>query len=114
MKGIHLRLYTYENRKVHGIPVHEWLLARARHLGIAGGSAFKAIAGFGRHGQLHEQRFYELAGELPVLIEFIVSESQADSLLRLLADERLNLFYARIPGELGQVGTNDGDPAQSG
>ncbi|MGD9599119.1 MAG: DUF190 domain-containing protein [Steroidobacteraceae bacterium] len=104
MKGVHLRLYTYENRKVHGVAVHDWLLGRAQGLGIAGGSAFKAIAGFGRHGHLHEQSFFELAGEVPVLVEFIVSDREADTLLELLAREKLNLFYARIPVEFGQVG----------
>lgn len=107
MKGVHLRFYTYENRKAHGVPVHEWLLGRAKHLGIAGGSAFRAIAGFGRHGQLHEQHFYELAGELPVLVEFVVTEPQAEALLQLLAKEKLNLFYARIAGEFAQVGAAD-------
>ena len=104
MKGAHLRFYTYENRKTHGVAVYEWLLGRAKSLGIAGGSAFKAIAGFGRHGQLHEQRFFELAGEVPVLVEFIVSEAQADSLLQQLAEEHLDLFYARIPAEFAQSG----------
>ena len=104
MKGAHLRFYTYENRKTHGVPVYEWLLGRAKSLGIAGGSAFKAIPGFGRHWQLHEQRFFELAGEVPVLVEFIVSEAQADSLLQQLAEEHLDLFYARIPAEFAQSG----------
>jgi PII-like signaling protein len=103
MKGVHLRLYTYENRRVHGLPVHEWLLARARDLGVAGGSAFKACAGFGRHGKIREQGFFELAGEVPVLVEFIIPESQADALLRLVAAEHLDLFYARIPAEFSQV-----------
>lgn len=57
MDGIHLRLYPYENRKHHGLPVYEWLLDRAKKLGIHGGSAFRAMAGFGRHGTLHEQHF---------------------------------------------------------
>ncbi|MFT3790053.1 MAG: DUF190 domain-containing protein [Rudaea sp.] len=43
--------------------LYEWLLERARKLGIHGGSAFRAIAGYGRHGRLHEQQFFELAGE---------------------------------------------------
>ncbi len=107
MKGVHLRLYTYENRKTHGVPVYEWLLGRAKGLGIAGGSAFRAIAGFGRHGQLHEQRFFELAGEVPVLVEFIVSEAQADELLKLIVEQQLNIFYARIPTEFAQVGASD-------
>lgn len=88
MKGIHLRLYTYENRKHGGLPVYEWLLNQARKLGIHGGSAFKAMAGYGRHGKLHEQRFFELAGEEPVLVEFIVTEEQADRLLACIIRER--------------------------
>lgn len=104
MKGVHLRLYTYENRKHHGLPVYQWLLDRAKKLGVHGGSAFKSIAGFGRHGRLHEQHFFELAGEEPMLVEFIVTEEQADLLLKLLEAEQLNLFYARLPTEFGEVG----------
>ena len=62
MKGVHLRLYTYEYRKHHGEPVYAWLLDHARKLGIPGGSAYRAMAGYGRHGLRHEQHFFELAG----------------------------------------------------
>ena len=108
MKGMHLRLYTYENRKIHGKLVYEWLLEQARGLGIHGGSAFRAIAGYGRHGQLHEQHFFELAGEQPVLVEFIVTDAQADRLLGLVRDNGLAVFYARIATEFGSIGP-DGD-----
>ena len=63
MEGTHLRLSTYENRKFHGRLVHEWLLEQARGLGIAGGSAYRAIAGCCRAGELHEMHCYELAGK---------------------------------------------------
>lgn len=109
MKGIHLRLYTYESRKHHGLPIYEWLLDRAKKLGIHGGSAFRAMAGYGRHGRLHEQHFFELAGEEPVLIEFILNDDEATLLLELLQAEQLHLFYARIPTEYGCIG----DPAEA-
>ncbi|MFT3763703.1 MAG: DUF190 domain-containing protein [Pseudoxanthomonas sp.] len=104
MNGFHLRLYTYESRKHGGVPVHDWLLDRARRLGIPGGSAFRAIAGFGRSGRLHEQHFFELAGEEPILVEFVASREQAQQLLELLAAEKLELFYAMLPTEYGVVG----------
>lgn len=104
MKSIHLRLYTYENRKHHGLLVYEWLLDRAKKLGIHGGSAFKAMAGFGRHGRMHEQHFFELAGDVPVLVEFILAEDQADVFLQLLSAEEVHLFYARTPVEYGETG----------
>ena len=101
MKGTHLRLYTYENRKHGGALLYEWLLERAKALGVNGGSAFRAIAGFGRHGKLHEQHFFELAGDVPVLVEFILGEEQADALIERLRREQIHLFYARIATEFG-------------
>ncbi len=103
MKGIHLRVYTYENRKVHGELLYEWLLEQARALGIHGGSAFRAISGYGRHGQLHEQAFFELAGEQPVLVEFIAGEDACNGLLARIREEKLELFYAMIPVEYGST-----------
>ena len=103
MNGVHLRFYTYEDRKHHGLLVYEWLLQNARKLGIHGGSAFRAMAGYGRHGKLHEQHFFELAGEVPVLVEFILGEDEADKLIALLREEGLDLFYAKLPAEYGMV-----------
>src|SRR5512135_600874 len=99
MKGIHLRFYTYENRKHHGALLYEWLLERAKQLGVHGGSAFRAIAGFGRHGHLHEQHFFELAGDVPVLVEFILGEAEAEALLDSLRREKIHLFFSRVPTE---------------
>lgn len=101
--GTHLRIYTYESRKIHGELQYEWLLEQARVLGIHGGSAFRAIAGYGRHGHLHEQAFFELAGEQPVLVEFIASEDECRALLDRIRQESLALFYATTPIEYGST-----------
>lgn len=103
MNGIHLRLYTYEVRKHNGISEYEWLLEQAKKLGIHGGSAFRAIAGFGRHGRMHEQHFFELAGDVPILVEFVMSDDEAKAFLALLRHEKLNLFYSRVATECGHV-----------
>jgi PII-like signaling protein len=101
MQGNHLRFYTYENRKHDGTLLYEWLLERAQKLGIHGGSAFRAIAGYGRHGRLHEQQFFELAGEVPVLVEFLVSDAEAEKLFAVLHAEKIDLFYARLDADFG-------------
>ena len=103
MKGTHLRFYTYENRKHHGALLYEWLLERAKALGVHGGSAFRAVAGFGRHGKFHEQHFFELAGDVPVLVEFILGDEEADALLEILRREKIHLFYARVPTEFDVI-----------
>ena len=104
MQGVYLKFYVQENRRHHGILAYEWLLEQARSLGLPGGSAFRAIAGFGRHGRLHEEHFFELAGDLPVEVGFALSRDEAQRLLAHLAGESLRLFYIELPLEMGVIG----------
>ena len=103
MKGIHLRFYTYESRKHGGALLYEWLLEHAKKLGVHGGSAFRAIAGFGSHGKIHEQHFFELAGDLTVQVDFLVSDEDAEKLLALFRNENIHVFFARIEAEIGVI-----------
>ena len=104
MKGIHLRFYTYANRRHGSALLYEWLLELAKRQGIQGGSAFRAIAGYGRHGKLHEEHFFELAGDVSVEVAFALSEEEACSFLAHLDREQLRLFYIKVPLEMGVVG----------
>lgn len=110
MNGTLLRFYVHENRKHGHIPLYDWLLDQAKALGIHGGSVFRAIAGFGRHGVRHEERFFELAGDLPVAVDFAVSDADAERLLDVVARESIEVFYVRVPvvyGIVGRTGTDD-------
>jgi len=104
MQGVHLKFYVQESRRHHGILAYEWLLEAAKKLGVHGGSAFRAIAGFGRHGKLHEEHFFELAGDVSVEVGFALTEEQAQQLLANLAGEKLRMFYIKLPLEMGIVG----------
>lgn len=103
MKGCYLKFYVQERRKLHGLLAYEWILEKARAAGLHGGSAFRAIAGFGRHGVMHEDHFFELAGDLPVEVGFAVTDAQAERFLALVRAEGVALFYVREPIEFGLV-----------
>lgn len=103
MQGTYLKFYVHENRNHDHTLVYEWLLEQAQKLGIHGGSAFKAIAGFGRHGVVHEDHFFELAGDLPVEVVFILSDEQAEQFMELIRNEGLTLLYIRLPAEYGVI-----------
>ena len=103
MNGTLLRFYLHENRMHRHIALYEWLLEQAKALGIHGGSAFRAIAGYGRHGVLHEEHFFELAADLTIVVEFVVTDAEAEKLLGLLRQERVSVFYARVPAEFGTI-----------
>jgi PII-like signaling protein len=102
MDGSFLRFYVHEDQRHHGRLVWEWLLEEANALGVRGGSAFRAMAGFGRHHLLHEARFFEL-GSLTVEVEFIVTDAEAHKLIALLGEQKIRLFYAHIPARFGVI-----------
>lgn len=104
MERVCLRFYATESQKHNGKLLYEWLLERAKKHGVPGGTALRAVAGYGRHGRLHEEGFFELAGDMPVEIEFVVDEKQAGELIALLKAENLRLFYVRMPVATGVIG----------
>lgn len=101
MQNVILRFYVSEKQRHNGVLAYEWLLEEARKLGVPGGSAFRAVAGYGRHGRMHEETFFELAGELTVQVEFVLAAALADRLVEALRPHRLNLFYLRHAVEAG-------------
>jgi PII-like signaling protein len=101
MQGVYLKLFVPEAKRHHGKLLYEWILEEAHRLGIPGGSAFRAIAGYGRHGRLHEQAFFELAGDQPVQVEFAAPREAAQLLLERLHVESLSVFYLMLPAEYG-------------
>ncbi len=100
MNVVCLQVFVTEASRHHGKLTYEWLLDAAQELGVTGGSAFGTLAGFGRHGR-YDAGFFELAGELPVVVEFFVDTAMADRLLKHIAEAGLALVYAKLPAEIG-------------
>jgi len=108
MNGVHLRFFVHEGERHGRELLFEWLLNEAKRAGISGGSAFRAVAGYGRHGVIHEEKFFELAGNQPVQVVFLTSRVQAEQLLAQVAAEGLELVYSISETRVGVTG-KDGD-----
>ena len=91
--GIALRFHLSEGRRHHGRLLWEWLLELARELDLPGGTAYRALAGYGRHRRLHEAHFFELAGDAPIDVIFILRP----------ADEARLLERIRRPSEISRM-----------
>ena len=102
--GVYLRFYTHLHARHDGLLLSEWLLEQAKKHKLGGGSVFRAIAGFGRHGVLHQEAFFELADDLPVKVEFLLRASEADALLELVRQAKVELVYASEPASIGVLG----------
>ena len=103
MSMVCLQLFVTEAHRHEGKLTYEWLLDQAQATGSPGGSAFQSIAGFGRHGR-HDAGFFELAGELPVVVQCIAQDNEIDALLKAISEAGLKLVYAKLPAELGITG----------
>ncbi|NII11664.1 DUF190 domain-containing protein [Oleiagrimonas sp. C23AA] len=102
-QGTNLRFFMTSNAKHKGKLLYEWLLELAHDKRLAGGSVYRAIAGFGRHGVLHEETFFELAGDQPVKVEFILTDGEADALLESVIEAGVELVYERSQVEYGML-----------
>jgi PII-like signaling protein len=103
MNSVYLKFYIAEKQRHNGTLLYEWLLEEAKRLGASGGTAFRSIAGFGRHGKMHEETFFELAGELPVQVEFVLDAVLADKFLDDLRGYKLNLYFVRYAVDAGVI-----------
>lgn len=102
--GVSLRFFMHADARHDGMLLSEWLLEQAKRERLAGGSVFRATAGFGRHGVLHEEAFFELAGKLPVVVEFVLDENQATRLLELARAANVELVFTRTAIQYGILG----------
>lgn len=95
MNRVHLRFYTYALQEYHSVFLYEWLLLLARRLGIHAGSAIQAMAGFVRFGNMDTPHLEELTANRPIIVEFNLSDEEADKLLGMIAAEDVRVPYTR-------------------
>ena len=98
-QGVYLRFFVHENRRHGGVLLYDWLLAEAKKLGLSGGTAFRSIAGYGRHGVTHEAHFLELAGQETVRVDFVVTHDAAEKMLARVREEDLQIIESLRVGE---------------
>lgn len=104
MNGTLLRCYVHESEQHQGQPAWEALLQHANKIGIRGGSAFKAMAGFGRHHIVHEgPRPFDLHTLQSVEVEFLVSDAEAHGLLEWVRGQDIRMFYATTAARFGSI-----------
>lgn len=103
-QGVQLDLYCRVRARHDDMLLSEWLFGKAKKQDIGGRSVFRAIACYGRHGVLHEARFFALADNLAVKVELLVFGAQADQLLQRVNDAGVDLAYARSAISFGISG----------
>lgn len=79
--GYLLRIFVGESDRHEGKPLYEWLVLKARELGLAGATVLRGIEGFGAHSRLHTAKILRLSEDLPILVEVVDSQERIEAFL---------------------------------
>jgi PII-like signaling protein len=80
-QGHLLRIFVGESDRHEGVPLHEWLLRRARERGLAGATVLRGLAGFGAHSRLHTAKVLRLSTDLPIVVEIVDTIDKIEAFL---------------------------------
>lgn len=76
-----LRIFTGEQDKWNGQPLHEAIVHLAKKERMAGATAIKGFMGFGCKSHMHTTKLLRLSEDLPIIIEIVDSEENINRFL---------------------------------
>ena len=77
-------IYVNEDTRHNLAPLYEAILSYLIHKGVAGATAYSAMAGFGANKMMHTAKVELLSEHLPIRIEFIESAEKVEEVLPTL------------------------------
>lgn len=103
-----LRIYIGETDRWHGQPLYMAILLKAREMGLAGGTVFRGIAGYGANSVIRTANILRLSEDLPVVIEIVDADAKIQAFLPVL-DEMVQegLILLREVEVVKYVGNRD-------
>lgn len=80
-EGFLLRVFIGESDKYDGKPLYEWLVLKAREVGLAGATVLRGIEGFGAHSRLHTAKILRLSEDLPIVVEIVDAKEKIEAFM---------------------------------
>ena len=81
-----LRIFVGESDRHQGLPLHAWIVRKAREHGLAGATVLRGLEGFGAHSRLHTAKILRLSSDLPIVIEIVDTEEKIHAFLPSIDD----------------------------
>ena len=76
-----LRIFIGESDKIHGRPLCEVIVEKAREQGLAGATVLRGFLGFGANSRIHTSKVLRISEDLPLVIEIVDEEEKINSFL---------------------------------
>ncbi len=85
IKGMRIRIYLGEASHFHHQALYHAIVLKAREVGMAGATVFRAFEGFGPSSRIHSSNLLDLSSDLPMVIEIIDNESKVEKFLEIVS-----------------------------
>jgi PII-like signaling protein len=79
-----LRVFVGEGDRRHGQPLYIAVVEEMRRAGLAGATVLRGIEGYGAHRVVHAARVFDLAADLPIIVEVVDDEARIRAFLPVL------------------------------
>jgi PII-like signaling protein len=79
--GLLLRIFIGESDRHGGKLLYEWLVLKAREMGLAGATVFRGIMGYGARSRMHSFKIERLSEDLPIVIEIVDTREKIEAFL---------------------------------
>ena len=79
-----LRIFIGESDRHEGKLLFEWLVIKARAMGLGGATVLRGIMGFGAHSRLHTFKIERLSEDLPVVVEIVDAREKIKAFLEAI------------------------------
>jgi len=79
-----LRIFIGESDKVHGTPLFEAIVLKARELGLAGATVVRGVMGFGADSRMHTAKVLRLSEDMPIIVEIVDTAEKLQTLMPFL------------------------------
>ena len=86
-EGYLLRIFIGESDRHDGKLLYEWLVLKAREVGLAGATVMRGMMGFGAHSRLHTFKIERLSQDLPIIVEIVDTRDKLESFLAVIDKE---------------------------
>jgi PII-like signaling protein len=114
-RGTRVRIYFGERDRHAGKPLWTALIDLLRAEGAAGATVTRGVAGFGAHSRMHVAHFPELSADLPLILEWVDTDEQVNSLLPRLNEllEGTGGLLTSEPVEIHRYAPHRQEPADA-
>jgi len=85
-EGQLLRIFIGESDRYEGKPLYEWLVLKAKELGLAGATVLRGLMGFGANSCIHTSKILRLSMDLPIVVEIVDTPEKIDAFLACVKD----------------------------